>query len=128
MVTMKNLRWLLLFPVLLLSGCGSITMTNLTPSTLPRNPDGNYPIEMVVDSNQQSLRLDSLQPFVVVGWDFYPMVQTLNMQNRWETLVPVPADKNLIHYRFKLDYEYNDFGKRGQGSQMSTEYKLSIKE
>jgi hypothetical protein len=122
------MRWLMVIPVILLTGCGSINITNLTPSTLPRNPDGNYPIEMVVDSNQQSLRFDSIQPFVVMGWDFYPMVRTLNMNNRWEVLVPIPADQNIAHYRFKLNYEYNDFGKVGQGSKMSTEYKLTVKE
>ena len=118
----------MMIPVLLLCGCGSITITNLTPSTLPRNPDGNYPIEMVINSNQQTLRYDSIQPYVVMGWEFYPMVQTLNIRNRWETLVPVPADKDITHYRFKVNYEYNDFGKRGQGSKMSTEYKLSVKD
>ena len=39
-----------------------------------------------------------------------------------------PPGQNLIHYRFKLDYEYNEFGGRGQGSKMSTEYTLGVKD
>ena len=54
------------------------------------------------------------------------MRQTLRMTNRWETLVPVPPDKNYINYRFKVDYEYNRFGPKGKGSKLSPEYKLSI--
>jgi hypothetical protein len=115
------------FLVLLFIGCASSLLTNLTPSTLPRNPSGQYLIEMKLDTTQQTLRLESVAPHVLVGFDSYPMRPTLRMTNRWEALVPVPPDKDSIIYHFKVDYEYNRFGKPGKGSKLSPEYKLTIK-
>lgn len=127
MVKMKHFHWLLMLP-LLMGGCASFSITNLTPSSVPRNADGSYPVEMLIDSRQQTLRHDSVKPYVVVGFDFYPMQRTLKMQNRWETLVPIPAEQDVLHYRFKVDYDYNDFGDVGQGSKMSTEYILKVRD
>jgi hypothetical protein len=111
-----------------LASCASKVITNLTPTQLPRNPSGQYLVEMKLDSTQQTLRYDSIVPHVVVGFDSYKMRPTLRMTNRWEALVPVSADKDTLLYRFKVDYEYNKFGsKPGQGSLSSGEYKLSIK-
>lgn len=114
--------------VLVLISCTSSLLTNLTPSTLPRNPSGQYQIEMKLDTTQQTLRPESITPYVLVGgFDSYPMRPTLKMTNRWEALVPVAADKDSVIYHFKVDYEYNRFGKPGKGSKLSEEYKLTIK-
>jgi hypothetical protein len=56
------------------------------------------------------------------------MQRTLKLPDRWETLIPVSADQTAVYYRFKVDYEYTEFGGRGKGSKMSTEYKLSIRD
>ena len=119
------LPWGLL--ALLLISCATSLITNLTPSTLPRNPSGQYLVEMKLDTTQQTLRPDSVTPHVHVGFDAYPMRPTLKMTNRWEALVPVAADKDSIIYHFKVDYEYNRFGQPGKGSRLSPEYKLTIK-
>ncbi len=116
---------LILLP-LLLAGCSSIT--NLTPLQQTRNATGLYPVEVAFASRQQSLRWETIQPYVVVGTEMYPMRPTALMRNRWETLVPVPAGKNSVEYHFKFDYEYNDMGPRGRDSKMSGIYKLTILE
>jgi len=113
--------------VLLLVSCASSLITNLTPTTLPRNPSGQYLVEMKLDTTQQSLRPQSITPCVLAGFDSYPMRPTLKMANRWEALIPVPADKDAVVYHFKVDYEYNRFGEPGKGSKLSPEYKLTIK-
>jgi hypothetical protein len=111
-----------------IASCATKVITNLTPTQLPRNPSGQYLVEMKLDSNQQTLRADTITPSVVVGFNSYPMRPTLKMTNRWEALVPGPASGNTLVYHFKVDYEYNKFGsKRGQGSLASEEYTLSIK-
>ena len=110
-----------------IASCTTKVITNLTPSQLPRNPSGQYLVEMKLDSQQQTLRADSITPFVVVGFDSYPMRPTLKMMNRWEALVPGPASGDTLLYRFKVDYEYNKFGnKPGQGSLSSEQYTLTI--
>ena len=124
-----NMKW---FPSLLLAlaliGCATSTLINLTPSHQPRNPNGVYPIEMALENSQQTLRYETLTPYVVVGFEFYKMRPTLRMTNRWEALVPVPADVNSIRYHFKVDYMYNRMGAPGKGSRLSEEYKLTLAE
>jgi hypothetical protein len=111
----------------LLASCADKLITNLTPSAQPRNPTGQYLVEMKLDSSQQTLRPESITPYVVIGFNEYKMRPTLKMANRWETYVPVLADKDSVLYFFKVDYEYNKFGGSGKGSMRSTEYKLDIK-
>jgi hypothetical protein len=73
---MRRLVPLVLLPILL-SGCVTNTITNLTPSGLPRDPKGLYPIELAWDSNQQSLRDATVTPYVIMGFDAFEMRRTL---------------------------------------------------
>jgi len=126
---LKNKKWfslLLLSP--LLSGCAGVTLTNLTPTQEPRNATGQYLVEMKMDTSQQTLRPESVNPHVVVGFESYPMRPQLKMTNRWEALVPIPATATVVNYHFKVDYEYNRFGKPGQDSLRSSQYKLTLTE
>jgi len=118
---------LLLVLPLFLASCATTQITNLTPSTLPRNATGQYMVEMEVDTTQQTLIPSTVTPMVVVGFESFPMRPTKRTVNRWEGLVPIAANKDTISYHFKIDYEYKRFGKPGKGSLMSPEYKLSIK-
>ncbi len=120
---MKKLLLLSLVP-LLFAGCS--TITNLTPSQQTRNVSGLYPVEAVWDSRQQSIREGSMKPSVMVGMESYPMRKTSLMRNRWETLVPVPADKGVINFRFKFDFDYNAIPQPMPDSKLSREYKLQI--
>ena len=126
MLTMKRVVPVCLLAILIAS-CTTKVITNLTPTQLPRNPSGQYLVEMKLDSKQQTLRPESITPKVVSGFNTYPMRPTLKMTNRWEALVPVAASDEAFIYHFKVDYEYNKFGKPGQGSLSSDQYKLTIK-
>jgi len=110
-------------------GCTTTTdVTNLTASKAKRSSNNLYHVEYALNSNQQTLRADSITPIVVVGYDNYPMRKVPRMQNRWEAEIPVPADKKTVNYHYKVDYEYNGFGERGKGSLLSPEYKLAIED
>ena len=108
-----------------MSGCAT-TFTNLTPQHQERNANNLYPVEVALDSRQQTLRWDSIHPQIVVGTEFYSMRPTKMMANRWEGLVPVPAGTNLIHYRYKFDFSYNAMGQPKSDSALSGEYTLRI--
>jgi hypothetical protein len=108
------------------SGCTSV-ITNLTPSTLPRNATGQYLLEMQLNTRQQTMRPESVTPYVVTGFNEYKMRPTPKMENRWETYIPVPPNESIVYYRYKVDYEYNRFGNPGTGSVRSPDYKLTIK-
>ena len=124
MRTIKKLLWLGLL-LWLISGC-TTTITNLTPRELPRNPTGLYPFQVAWESRQQSLQNDTLRVWVLIGSDTYPMEKTAIVKNRWETLVPVPASQNLVHYRYKFEYEYLSIPNRKSNSASSTPYTLKI--
>jgi hypothetical protein len=123
------MRKFALFAVLLAvitAGCATSRVTNLTTTRQQRNPTGMYPIEFVWDSNQQSIIQSSIKPFVMVGYDFYPMRPSLGISNRWETVIPVGADKTSVIYQFKVEYQYRDFGKPQKSSRLTPSYRLEI--
>ena len=103
-------KFLMLLPVVLLAGCATSTFTRLTPNQQPRNANNLYPVETAFNSQQQSLRWDSIQPYVLVNGQPFPMRPVPLVSNRWEGLVPVPPSASTANYRFKFDYLYNSFG------------------
>jgi hypothetical protein len=119
-------RFALFLCPLLLVGCTTSSITNLTPSVQPRNPEGLYPVEAVWKSNQQSLKDESIQPYVMVDLESYPMQPTPLVNNRWEVMLPIPADQNHVYYRFKFDYEYRGMPGSRSDSLLSEEYRLDI--
>lgn len=116
--------WLLLPSVL--TGCVTARVTNLTPSQLPRDPGGFYPVEAAWRSNQQSLIKESIRAYAVVGDDVYPMQPVPLVADRWETLVHVPADQQMITYRFRFTYAYRDIPAVRTDSLLSPIYSLRI--
>ncbi|HEV2392467.1 MAG TPA: hypothetical protein VG146_08910 [Verrucomicrobiae bacterium] len=110
---------------LLLAGC-TTTFTNLTPQQQVRNPNNVYPVEVALDTRQQSLRWESIHPQIVMGSESFPMRPIPMMTNRWEGLVSVPGDATLVHYHYKFDFEYNSLGKPKPDSAISPEYALQI--
>jgi hypothetical protein len=116
-----------LFIPLLLTACQT-TVTQLTPLQQTRNPSNTYPVEVALDSRQQTLRWSSIQPQIMVGKEAYPMRPTPYMTNRWEGLVPVPKSKSSVTFYYQFNYEYNSMGKPKQGSFESPDYTLTIKE
>lgn len=118
----------LAFACSFLTGCTYTSITNLTPSRYPRNADGLYPFQVEWASNQQSLQRDSLKPSVIIGMETYPLQPTPMLKNRWEALVPVPADKAVVNYRYKFDYDYLGVPARRPNSKLSAPYQLQIQE
>lgn len=119
----KTLLPLLLLP--LLAGCAA-QITNLSASRQVRNPNNLYPVECVFNSQETALRWDSIKPKVVVAGQSYDMKPTMMMTNRWEGLVPVPADANLTHYHYRFDFNSTGFGTVNPDSAVSPEYTLKV--
>lgn len=111
---------------LLVSGCASTTLTNLTPSQYVRNETGVYTVEVELATSQQSLQHHTITPSVVIGLDTYPLRRTLKTDNRWEGSIPVAKGKDFVSYHFKFDYDYSRFGQPGRDSKLSPGYELKI--
>src|SRR5437868_8766465 len=75
-------RFLPLAMLLVLTAC-STTLTNLTPRTAQRNPNGLYPVEVMWDSQQANIKKETIKGYVVVGEDAYPMHRSPMLTNRW---------------------------------------------
>jgi hypothetical protein len=125
-VNMKRFFTLVLACVAL-TGC-STTLTNLTPRQHTRNANGLYPVEVMWDSKQANIVKDTIKGYVIVGQDAYPMQRSPMLTNRWETFLPVPADKEFVNYRYKFDYEFLRIPVRQPSSKMSAPYQLQIVE
>ena len=94
----KNVFALVLSAVaLVLAGCGTTSLTNLTSTVQPRNPNNLYLIEYQWDTTKQAVRPDSVKPTVITGFETYEMRPVLNMTNRWEALVPIPASQSALN-------------------------------
>lgn len=120
-------KYLLLLPVLLIAGCATGTFTRLTPNEQLRNANGLYPVEFAFDSQQQTLRWDSIKAYVLVDGKSYPMSQEPIVQNRWQGFVPLSATENTATYRFKFDYLYNKFAGQPQpNSETSKPFVLKV--
>lgn len=117
--------WPLLAVSLLLGGC-STTITNLTPRQQPRNANGVYPFEVAWTTKQATIRPESIQPYVLVGLESYPMKPSPRLVGRWETAVPIAGTNEFVNYRFKFDYEYNAIPARQKGSKLSAPYQLQV--
>ena len=115
----------LLLSSLLLAGC-TTTITNLTPSTQRRNPNGLYPVEVALDTREYCIRKETLKPYVLVGSRIYPMQPTLMLKDRWETLVPVPANMEYVNYRFKFNYDLRSIPEPTPSSKLSRPFQLQI--
>jgi uncharacterized protein YceK len=114
---------LLLLPAVL-AGCSSIT--NLTPSVYPRNASGYYRVEAMWKSNERVIQPDSFKPLVMVNLQEYPMQPVPLVEDRWEAFVPIPADKDTIHYQYKFDFMKDAFHKPEGDSLKSAEYELHV--
>ena len=123
-------KFLPLLPVLLFAGCSTTgTFTRMTPTQQPRNANNLYPVEVAFDSDRQSLRPDSIRPYVIVQGQALPLRPVPIVQNRWEGLVPVPPTASEVTYRFKFEYLCNSFGNGPQpDSSLSPLYTLKIVE
>ena len=125
---MKTSRLFSLLSLLLLAGCTHTTLTNLTLGTVPRNASGFYPVEIIWENTETTLRPETIQPVVIVGTNLYPMKRTPLVTNRWQTLVPVGAKSSELRYRVKINWMYNAVPVPAANSQLSQEFMLRIKD
>ena len=109
-----------------LSGCMTVSITNLTPSDFPRSNSGLYRVEAAWDHNQKSVVEDSVEPVVIVGTTQYPMQPVPFAQDRWETMIPVSGDQDTIYYQFKFNYLYQSVPHAVSNSKRSEEFRLDI--
>lgn len=108
------------------TGCATSSITNLTPSDFPRSGSGFYRVEAAWRSNQRSIREETLEPAVIIGMMRYPMQPVPYTERRWETMIPVEPEQEVVYYRFQFDFIQNAIPKGRPNSKRSPEYQLNI--
>lgn len=112
---------------LLLTGCTTNRITNLTARSLPRSADGLYTFEASWHSDQRTVLTNTITPWVtLVDGGHYPMERVRPTQDRWEAVVPIPPNKHFINYRYKFDYQYNSIPVPRKDSKLSAPYQVEI--
>jgi len=98
----------------LLSGCGAITLTNLTPPALSDNPSEIYTFTLRVHPRTNVVERNSIAPRIVVDGQIYPMKKSA-LPDIWEFDYQLPAGRPEIAYYYLVDYTVEGNGTTNAG-------------
>jgi hypothetical protein len=87
-----------------LSGCATLQLTNLTPSSLPENPSGIYTFTLRVTPKSASVIPDSISPRIVVGAESHDMKRSDVSTELFEFDYKLPAYQTAIGYYYLVSY------------------------
>lgn len=94
----------------LLTGCATIKLGNLTPSSLPENPSSIYTFTLRVARRSNTIPADSIAPRVVVDGQSFAMVPSALGDGIYEYDYQVPPDRGEFAYYFLVDYKVEGNG------------------
>ena len=104
------------------------TITNLTPGQLPRNASGAYRFEAAWDSNQKSVKQETIRGYLVMDGVQYPMTPVPIARDRWEVVAPLESGTRQQRYYYKFDYDYDSYPEPKPNSQRTDPFILEIVE
>jgi hypothetical protein len=86
------------------SGCATVALTNLTPSSLPENPSGIYTFTLRVTPKSSTVIPDSITPRIVVGAESHDMKRSDVSTELFEYDYKLASNQNEIGYYFLVSY------------------------
>jgi hypothetical protein len=89
---------------LLLGGCATMGLTNLTPSSLPENPSGIYTFTLRVTPKSTTVITDTIAPHIVVGAVSHDMVKSESVPGISEFDYKLPPGQDSIGYYYLVSY------------------------
>ena len=89
--------------LLVLTGCSSLTITNLTPDTVPANPSQIYTITVSFQPSRQ-INPDSISPRIIIDGSAYKMTKSTAGSDLWEFEYQIPAGRADARYYFICEY------------------------
>lgn len=96
--------------LLLLVGCQSIVLTNLTPPSLPENPSQIYTITLRVTPKANTIVKNSIEPRLIIDGQNHPMIRSSMGENIFEFDYRLPPNRDEIAYYFLVDYKIEGNG------------------
>jgi hypothetical protein len=101
----KILAWLAATAALaLLAGCDTVTLTNLTPGSMPENPSQIYTFTLRVTPRTNTVPLASVAPHVIVDGKSFDMKKSPIGEGIYEFEYQVPSGRDELAYYFLVNY------------------------
>ena len=97
---------------LVLAGCQSMVLSNLTPASLPENPSQIYTITLRATPKTTAIVEGSVTPTIVIDGQSHSMTKSPLGENLWEFDYQLPPGRDQIAYYFLVDYKMH--GSNGQ--------------
>jgi hypothetical protein len=109
----KFVAWLTLaLSLVFLTGCETLTLTNLTPGSLPENPSRIYTITMrVTPARNAAPTPQNITPFIIIDGKNYQMVKSKLGENIFEYDYQLPASRTEMAYYFIVKYQVEVSGR-----------------
>lgn len=99
----KIIVWLAgLACLVFLAGCETVTLTNLTPASMPENPSQIYTFSLRVTSRSNTV--SGISPRIIVDGQNYAMKPSPLGQGLYDFEYQLPAGRDQIAYYFLVNY------------------------
>ena len=86
-----------------LTGCG-VKMVNTTPAIAPASPTGTYTLSAQAQVKKKTVLPDSLEAFVVIDGEKYPMATNAPASGFFEYNYQAPSEKELTRFYYVLNF------------------------
>ena len=101
----KILAWLAAaLGLALLSGCDTVTLTNLTPGSMPENPSQIYTFTLRVTPRTTTVPVRSIAPHVIVDGKSFDLKRSPIGEGIYEFEYQVPSGREELAYYFLVNY------------------------
>jgi hypothetical protein len=101
----KILVWLAsLATVALLAGCDIVTLTNLTPPSMPENPSQIYTFTLRITPRSNTVQAASISPYIIIDGKNFDMKPSALGQGIYEFEYALPAGRNEVAYYYLVTY------------------------
>ncbi len=88
----------------LLAGCETVTLTNLTPASVPENPSQIYTFTLRVAARTNTVPPASIQPHLVVDGQSFAMKRSALGEGLYEFEYQLPPGRDELAYYFLVTY------------------------
>ena len=98
------------FTLALLAGCDAITLTNLTPASMPENPSQIYTFTLLIAKRANTVPATSIAPHVIVDGQNFDMKPSAIGEGLYEFEYQLPAGRDELAYYFLVTYSVEGNG------------------
>jgi hypothetical protein len=101
----KIIVWLAaLAGLALLAGCETVTLTNLTPASMPENPSQIYTFSLRVTPRTRNVQLATVEPHIVVDGKNFPMTKSPLGDGIYDFEYQLASGRDQVAYYYLVNY------------------------